>query len=42
MHIDYLPLKAIDNLIDTFSHALLGRQILVWCIIIKSHDVQSP
>jgi len=41
MHIDGLPLKTIDDLIDIFSHALLGRQILIWCIIFKSHDVQS-
>jgi len=26
MHIGGLPVKAIDELIDTFSHALLGRQ----------------
>jgi hypothetical protein len=35
MHIDGLPLKTIDDLIDTFSHALLGRQILIWRIIFK-------
>jgi hypothetical protein len=29
MHIDGLPLKTIDDLIDTFSHALLGKQILI-------------
>ena len=40
MHIDGLPLKTIDDLIDTFSHALLGRQILIWYIIFKPHDAQ--
>ena len=40
MHIDGLPLKTIDDLIDTFSHALLGRQILIWCIIFKPYDTQ--
>jgi hypothetical protein len=35
MHIGGLPLKTIDDLIDTFSHALLGKQILIWCIILN-------
>jgi len=38
MHIDGLPLKTIDDPIDTHFHALLGRQILVCCIIFKPHD----
>ena len=40
MHIGGLPLKTIDDLIDTFSHALLGRQILIWSIISEPHDAQ--
>ena len=29
MHIGGLPLKTIDDLIDIFSHALIGTQILL-------------
>jgi hypothetical protein len=42
MHIGGLPLKTIDDLIDTFSHALLGKQILFWFFTFKPHDAQSP
>jgi len=41
MHIGGLPLKTIDDLIDTFSHALVGRQFLSLCIIFESHDAQT-
>jgi len=41
MHIDGLPLKTIDDLVDIFSHALLGRQIPILCIIFKPHNAQS-
>ena len=41
MHIDGLPLKTIDDPINTPFHALLGRQILIWYIIFKRHKTQA-
>jgi hypothetical protein len=37
MHMDGLPLKTIDDPIDTPSHALFGRQILICCFLFKPH-----
>ena len=41
MHIGGLPLKTIDDLIDTFSHGLIGTQALIWSFRFKSHGPNS-